>query len=213
MVNILLADDHAIIRAGLKIFISDHIAHAVIDEAADGDTAFKMFKEKDYQLIILDVNMPNTDSFGLVNNIIAYKEDAKVLMFSMNAEEIYAKKYLQLGAHGYLSKTAPEAEIKNALDAVMKGKRYISPALSQSITEDALGRKSANPFDNLSPREFEIVLHLIKGESLAEICQALALQPSTVGTHKARIFEKLKCNNIIDINTLAKVFNVIPANT
>lgn len=211
MVHVLLADDHAIIRAGLKIFIANHIAHAVIDEAGDGDSAFKKIKEKDYQLIILDVNMPNTDSFGLVSNIRAFKENANILMFSMNAEEIYAKKYLQLGAKGYLSKTSSEEEIRNALDAVLKGKRYISPSLSHSLTEDALGKKSANPFDNLSPREFEIVLHLIKGESLAEICNALTLQTSTVGTHKARIFEKLHCNNIIDINALAKVYNIIPS--
>lgn len=211
MINILLADDHAIIRTGLKIFIENFVPHSLIDEAWDGDTAFKKIKEKDYQLIILDVNMPGTDSFGLVSNILAYKADANILMFSMNAEEIYAKKYLQLGVKGYLSKAAPEAEMKAAIDNVLNSKRYISPSLSHSLTEEALGNKSGNPFDNLSPREFEIVMHLIRGESLAEICQALNLQTSTVGTYKARIFEKLKCSNIIDINTLAKVYNIIPS--
>jgi two-component system invasion response regulator UvrY len=202
MINILLADDHAIIRAGLKIFIEGYISQSVIDEAGDGDAAFKLIKEKDYQLIILDVNMPNTDSFGLVSNIIALKPDANILMFSMNSEEIYAKKYLQLGAKGYLSKASSQNEIKMALD--------ISPKLSLSFTEDALGNKPKNPFDTLSPREFEIVLHLVRGESLAEICNALSLQTSTVGTFKARIFEKLNCNNIIDMNALAKVYNIIP---
>lgn len=84
---------------------------------------------------------------------------------------------------------------------------------SQAFTEDALGKKSNNPFEDLSPREFEIVLHLIRGESLAAICQALNLQTSTVGTHKARIFEKLHCSNIIDIHTLAKVYNIISASS
>jgi two-component system invasion response regulator UvrY len=209
MINI-LADDHAIIRAGLKIFIEGYISQSVIDEAGDGDAAFKLIKEKDYQLIILDVNMPNTDSFGLVSNIIALKPDANILMFSMNSEEIYAKKYLQLGAKGYLSKASSQNEIKMALDNVINSKRYISPKLSLSFTEDALGNKPKNPFDTLSPREFEIVLHLVRGESLAEICNALSLQTSTVGTFKARIFEKLNCNNIIDMNALAKVYNIIP---
>lgn len=210
MINILLTDDHPIIRAGLKRFISDYLAQSVIDEAYDGDSAFKKIKEKDYHLIILDANMPNTDSFGLVTNIIALKPGANILIYSMNAEEIYAKKYLQLGAKGYLSKTSSEDEIKKALDNVISGKKYISSRLSESLTEAALGKKTANPFDILSPREFEIMLHLIKGEPLSEICRILSLQPSTAGTYKARIFMKLKCDNIIDVHELAKVYDIIP---
>jgi len=211
MVNILLADDHVIIRAGLKLFIANYISHSIVDEACDGNSAFEKIKSKDYSLIILDVNMPATDSFGLVSNIISLRPDANILMFSMNSEEVYAKKYLQLGVKGYLSKTAPETEIKIALDNVIQGKRYISTALNQALAEQSLGKKSENPFENLSPREFEIVLHLIRGESLADICHTLTLQSSTVGTHKARIFEKLHCSNIIDINALAKVYNIIPS--
>ena len=209
MINILLADDHAIIRAGLKIFIERTIAHSVIDEADDGDSAFEKIKHHDYNMIILDVNMPGTDSFGLVSNILALKQNSKILMFSMNAEEVYAKKYLQLGAKGYLSKASSEDEITKALNTVLDDKRYISASLSQSLTEDALGKKPENPFDSLSPREFEIVQHLVRGESLSEICEKLNLHASTVGTHKARIFEKLSCSNIIDISQLAKVHKII----
>ncbi len=211
MINILLADDHAIIRTGLKLLITNYIANSVIDEAWDGDSAFKKIKEKDYHLIILDVNMPGTDSFGLVSNIISYKAEANILMFSMNAEEIYAKKYLQLGAKGYINKISSEEEIKRAIDNVREGKRYISPTLSAALADEALGKRTNNPFDKLSPREFEIVMYLIKGKSSADICNALNLQTSTVGTHKARIFEKLNCRNIVDINTLAKVYNIIPS--
>jgi len=212
MINILLADDHAIIRAGLKIFIGNYIAHSVIYEAWDGDSAFEKVKERDYALIVLDINMPNTDSLGLVANIVAYKPGARILMFSMNAEQVYAKKFLQIGASGYVSKASAEAEIKMALDTVLKGKRYISPALSRALTDSALGDEPNNPFDGLSSREFEIASHLARGKSLSEICTTLSLQPSTVGTHKARIFEKLKCNNIIDIHELAKLYEVLPAN-
>ncbi|MDB5199313.1 MAG: DNA-binding response regulator [Chitinophagaceae bacterium] len=209
MANILLADDHEIIRSGLKIFIEHHMPHAVIDEAWDGNSAFEKIKEKDYQLIILDVNMPHTDSFGLVSNIIALRPEANILMFSMNAEDIYAKKYLQLGVKGYLSKASSEAEIRNAIDNVINAKKYISPELMQMLTEEALGKRSNNPFDDLSPREFEIVMHLIRGESISEICQALTLHSSTVGTFKARIFQKLHCTNIIDLLAMAKAYNII----
>ncbi len=209
MKNILLVDDHAIIRTGLKIYIETIIPFSTIDEASDGDTAFEKIKKTNYDLLIMDVNMPGTDSFGLVSNTIAIKPNSKILMISMNAEEIYAKKYLKLGAMGYISKDAPESEIKTAIDTVLNDKRYISSSLSQALTEEALGNKSSNPFDNLSPQEFKIIQFIIRGESVGEISQKLNLHTSTIGTHKARIFKKLNCKNIIDIRELARVYQVI----
>ncbi|MEO6220493.1 MAG: response regulator transcription factor [Ginsengibacter sp.] len=209
MKNILLIDDHAIIRSGLKIYIETIIPFAIIDEASNGDMAFEKIKKIDHDLVIMDVNMPGTDSFGLVSNIIALKSDAKILMISMNAEEIYAKKYLKLGAKGYISKVASEEEIKVAIETVLQNKRYISSSLSQSLTEDALGNKPINPFDRLSPQEFKIIQYIIRGESVGEISNKLNLHTSTIGTHKARIFKKLNCNNIVDINTLAKVHHLV----
>lgn len=211
MVNILLADDHVILRAGLKIFIRNLIPHSNIEEACDGNTAFEKIKEKDYDLIIIDINMPATDSFGLVSNIIAKKPGSKILMFSMNSEEIYAKKYLNLGALGYISKDASADDITQAIQNVMSNKRYISPSLTQSLTDIALGKKANNqsPFDSLSLRELEIARHLVKGESVSQIAASLNLHTSTVGTHKARIFAKLKCKNIVGINEIARAHNLI----
>ena len=210
MANLLLVDDHAIIRTGLKMIIETFLEDTNIDEAEDGDSAFEKIKNKDYDLLILDVNMPNTDSFGLISNILSYKSDAKILMFSMNSEEIYAKRYLKMGAMGYVRKDAPEAEIRKAITTVLDNKRYLSAEMSEKLLND-LGADTVNqnPFEKLSPREFEIVQHLVRGESLAEICQKLTLHSSTVGTHKARIFEKLNCNNIIDLSAMAKAHNVI----
>lgn len=210
MKNILLVDDHVIIRAGLKMFIEGLIPLSVIEEAENGDTAFEKIKQKDYDLLILDVNMPGTDSFGLVSNIMAVKPESKILMLSMNAEEIYAKKYLMLGAQGYVGKDAPESEIKKAIETILNDKRYLSNSLSRSLTEEALGKKSFNPFDRLSPQEFKIIQYLIKGESVSEISEKLNLHTSTIGTHKARIFKKLNCKNIVDISSLAKIHNIIP---
>lgn len=210
MNNILLVDDHAIIRAGLKIYIENIIPFSIIDEASTGDIAFEKIKKKDYDLLIMDVNMPGTDSFGLVSNVMAIKPSSKILMISMNAEEIYAKKYLKLGAKGYISKDAPETEIKAAIDTVLNNKRYISSSLSQVLTEEALGNKSPNPFDSLSTQEFKILQFIIRGESVGDISQKLNLHTSTIGTHKAIIFKKLNCKNIVDIHALAKVYKIIP---
>jgi two-component system, NarL family, invasion response regulator UvrY len=211
MTEILLADNHTIIREGLKTYIQKIIPHSKIDEAHDGDSTFKKIKHNDYALIILDISMPATDSFGLVSNILAAKPKSKILIFSIHPEEIFAKKYLHLGVLGYLSKRASTDEIKQAINDVINNKRYLSPLLTEMLTEISLGREpnNQNPFDLLSPREFEIVRHLMKGESVSQIAVCLNLHTSTVGTHKARIFEKLNCKNVIELNQLAIIHNLI----
>ncbi len=210
MPNLLLVDDHYIIRIGIKQVIESFLFKSTIDEAHDGDSALAKIKKREYDLIMLDVNMPNTDSFGLLSNILALKPGAKVLMFSMNDEGVYAKRYLSIGAKGYIKKDAPQEEIQRAITTVLNNKRFISAELSEKLLSDLHnGGGPQNPFDKLSPREFEIVQHLTLGESVAEISQSLNLHTSTVGTHKARIFEKLNCHNVIDLNALAKAHNVI----
>jgi two-component system, NarL family, invasion response regulator UvrY len=210
MPDLLIVDDHAIVRTGLKMVVQDFLAHCNIDEAEDGDSAFAKVRSQDYDLIMLDVNMPNTDSFGLVTSILTLKPGAKIIMFSMNAEEIYAKRYLKMGAMGYLRKDAPGDEIQKAIQTVLNDKKYISEELSQKLLNEMnVKGEDENPFDKLSPREFEIVQHLANGESVAEISKKLSLHTSTIGTHKARIFDKLQCHNIIEINKLAKAHHII----
>jgi two-component system invasion response regulator UvrY len=210
MPDILLVDDHSIVRTGLKLLIQDFLAHSNIDEAYDGDSALNKIKQKDYDLVVMDVNMPNTDSFGTLQTILTLNPSIRIIMFSMNAEEVFAKRYLKMGVMGYLRKDAPNDEIEKALTTVLNNKTYVSPELTQKLLS-ALNPKHEpeNPFDKLSPREFEIVQHLAQGDSVAEISKKLNLHTSTVGTHKARIFEKLHCHNIIDLTNLAKVYNVI----
>ena len=211
MTKILLADDHPVIRAGLKIFIEKVISPALIDEVWDTDMAYEKIKQNEYALVILDAAIAGIDSFTLVHDTLALKPNVKILMFSVNNQDIYAKKYLQLGAKGYISKDASEAEIENAIHNVLNNKRYISASLMETIANSALGHNTDNPFDKLSPREFEIARHLIRGEALSEISNKLNLHSSTVSTYKNRVYEKLNCRNIIDINSLAKLYKVIPA--
>jgi two-component system invasion response regulator UvrY len=210
MPDILLVDDHSIVRTGLKLLIHDFLPHADIEEADNGGSAVRKIKEKNYDLVVMDVNMPETDSFGTIENILALKPGTKIIMFSMNAEEVYAKRYLKLGAMGYLRKDAPNNEIEKAINTVLNNKTYVSPELTQKLLLDMKSKnETENPFDKLSAREFEIVQHLAQGDSVAEISKKLNVHTSTVGTHKARIFEKLQCHNIIDLTNLAKAHNVI----
>ena len=210
MPDILLVDDHSIVRTGLKLLIHDFLPHSSIDEADSGASAMAKIKEKNYDLVVMDVNMPETDSFGTVENILAVKSGTKIIMFSMNAEEVYARRYLKIGAMGYLRKDAPNDEIEKAITTVLNNKTYVSPELTQKLLSEMKTKtESENPFDKLSAREFEIVQHLAQGHSVAEISKKLNVHTSTVGTHKARIFEKLHCHNIIDLTNLAKAHNVV----
>jgi two-component system, NarL family, invasion response regulator UvrY len=211
MTKILVADDHEIVRTGLTSFIRSLLPHSDIEEACDGDSAFEKIRRYNYTLIVLDVTMPRTDSFGLVSNILAVKPDSRILIFSMNSEDVFAKRYLGMGALGYLNKDASADEIKHAIHSVMNNKRYISPTLTQKLTDTALGKKANdhNPFDLLSPREFEIATHLMQGETVSEIGELLSLSSSTIGMHKARIFEKLHCKNVIALNELARLHSFI----
>ncbi len=210
MNNILLVDDHYIVRTGLKLLIHDFLPHAKVDEAHNGDSALEKIKQKDYDLTVMDVNMPQTDSFGIVQTILSLKPSTKIIMFSMNSEEVYAKRYLKMGAMGYLRKDASNKEIEKAITSVLNNKTYVSPELTQKLLFELQSKQEPdNPFDKLSSREFEIVQHLAQGDSVAEISKKLNVHTSTVGTHKARIFEKLHCHNIIDLTNLAKAHNVI----
>ena len=210
MPNILLVDDHLVIISGLKIVIQNFLANCKIDVANDGDSAFDKIKRNEYDLIIMDISLPNTDSYNLVHNIIAVKPDAKILMFSMNPEELFAKRYIKMGAIGYLNKDASLDEIRNAVESGLQGKRYISPGLKEKLAMDVLDNNNKeNQFDKLSPREFEIVQHLVHGDSVSQISKILNLHTSTIGTHKARIFEKLHCHNIVELTMMAKAHNII----
>jgi len=211
MIRILLADDHEVIRSGLKYFISSIVAHPVIHEAWDGNSTLEKVKENEYHLIIMDLNMPQTNCFELLSSIIDLRPGSKILIFSINPEDVHAKRYLQMGAKGYVNKNASASELAKAINTILEDKQYISTALSEALAENMTSKKTDNPFDNLSAREFEIVQQLIQGRSLTDIRYALHLKSSTVSTYKGRIFEKLNCKNIIEVVQLAKLYHILPA--
>jgi two-component system, NarL family, invasion response regulator UvrY len=207
MRKFLIVDDHDIVRQGLKLLIKEFYPAAEIDEARDGDTAEVCLKNESYSLVILDIQMPNTNSFELLDYIINLHPQTKVLVFSMSPEAIYGKRVIKAGAHGYLSKESSMEEVKKALQTIMDGRRYISNKLLETLVDDGTNGKVVNPFSRLSSREFEITTFLLAGQSVSEIAQTVHLQPSTVGTYKSRIFEKLNVSNLIELKELATIYN------
>ncbi|HMU72538.1 MAG TPA: response regulator transcription factor, partial [Ferruginibacter sp.] len=129
MKKFLLVDDHVVVRSGIKTLLSEMYNPAEVHEAMDGDTAMVKMKENSYDLVILDIQMPKTDTLGLMEYIHIKYPAAKVLMFSMSAENIYAKRFMKAGAYGFISKEAPLEEITRAINMILNGKKYISDTL------------------------------------------------------------------------------------
>jgi two-component system, NarL family, invasion response regulator UvrY len=207
--RILLADDHTIVRTGLSVLIKTEYLNAQIDECSDGNCAWEKIQSTQYDLFVMDINMPATDSVNLLKNIFSVQPQLKVLILSMSSEEIYAKKYLQLGALGFINKESDAIEIRRAITTVMSNRKYISPKLQEIITHQAIeGSPAKGVFENLSTRELEVMSHLVEGRNVSEIAEILSVHISTVSTHKASILQKLKVKNLIELTTLVKRFDI-----
>jgi len=208
MKKFLLVDDHIVVRSGIKTLLTDIYQPAEVHEAFDGDSTIAKLKENRYDLVMLDIQMPNTDSLALMKYIHENYPETKVLIFSMSAENIYAKRFMKDGAFGFISKEAPLDEITRAINIILNNRKYISETLIDKLAEDSLSGNPVNPFDRLSPKEFKIASLLLSGKTLSDISHSLNIHTSTAGTHKARLFEKLEVNNILELSELAKAYNV-----
>src|SRR5215216_902958 len=136
MKKFLLIDDHAIVRSGIKFWLSAEYNPSEIDEAENGKEASKKIEENDYDLLLLDIHMPETNSFDLLKYILSTKPEAKVLIFSMNSESMYAKRYLKAGAVGFVSKDAPIEELKKAVDLTLHNRKYFSDRFIDTILNE-----------------------------------------------------------------------------
>jgi len=208
MKRFLLVDDHVVVRSGIKVLLSEIYKPAEIHEAFDGESTLEKLKENQFDLIMLDIQMPNTDTLGLMKTIHQTYPSQRVLIFSMSAENIYAKRFMKAGAYGFISKESPLEEITKAINLILNDRKYISESLIDKLAEDSLSGSPGNPFDKLSPKEFEIVSLLLAGKTLTDISHTLNIHTSTAGTHKARLFEKLGVTNILELNELAKLYGV-----
>lgn len=204
MKTFLIIDDHSIVRTGLTVLLKGFYSDCRVYEAGDGATAIEQLKQHAFNLIIMDIQIPETNSFDLLEYINVKYPLANVLVFSMSAEAIYGARFIKAGAKGYLSKHASIEEVKEAIETVSQGKKYLSASLLDSL----LTSKTQNPFDSLSSREFEIANLLLSGATVSEISNLLSVQPTTVATHKARIFEKLKISSLLQLKEMAEIYNV-----
>jgi len=206
MKKILIADDHNIVRTGLIFLIKGEYLQVEIDECKDGNCVWEKIQISEYDLLILDISMPGTDTFTLLKKIFILRPSQKILILTMSSEEVYAKKYLQLGVKGFINKEAPPSEIRHAIVSILNNKRYISSKMKDTLTREVLEGGSKSLFDTLSPRELEIMNHLLDGKNVSEIADMLSVHISTISTHKANIMHKLGVTNIIELSKMVQMF-------
>ncbi|MCC9019695.1 MULTISPECIES: response regulator transcription factor [Flavobacterium] len=203
--SFLVADDHSVVRQGVSLMIKELFSNALIHKAGNFKDTLTILKEQSIDLLILDVNFPDGNSISIITEIKSIQPEVKILIFSAYDENIYAMRYLNAGASGYLNKETSEEEMKNAISSMILSGKYITQNLKDRILDSYISKKPTNPLDVLSNREIEVAQLLIKGYGNLEIIEHLNIKKTTVSTYKNRIFEKLEIDNLAD---LIKVFHL-----
>lgn len=188
--KLLIADDHAVLREGIRKLVNG-LNISDIDEAKDGHEALKKIKTNDYDLLLLDISMPGVNGLEILQHMQNHQLKTKVLVLSFHPQEQYAFRAIQLGASGYITKSAPLAEMGEAIKKVMRGEKYIASQLAEKMVFDQAGKTNKMPHETLSQREFQVMLLLAKGQSLKDISEQLFLSPKTVSTYRSRIMKKI----------------------
>jgi len=191
MVNILVVDDHAVVRSGVKQFLASTDDLRIVAEAATGEHALAQLRAQSCDLVLLDLRLPDLGGMEVLRRIKAGHPALPVLVFSMFSEDEFALPVLQAGASGYLCKDSAPEQILLALRTVATGGRYISPALAEKLLDGTACPGRREPHEALSAREMEVLLDLSRGMSLTRIGDQLHLSVKTVSTYRARILEKL----------------------
>jgi|SRR5690606_9949480 len=199
--RILIVDDHAIVRTGIEFLLRKVIPSVEVFHSRTFDEVLLALRKEDFDLIILDIDIPGGNSVGMIETIRFKRNGIPILVFTGYNERVYGIPYLQAGASGFLSKDAAEEELSNAISCIEKGKRYVSPDLQQLMVEAVVNNEGAvsGTIGRLSQREVEVANLLTKGYSTAEISQMLHLQISTVSTFKSRIFTKMGVKNLVEL--------------
>lgn len=206
--NILIIDDHKLVRMGLTILVKDEIPAAEIQEAGTAAEVYKVMKDTKFEMILMDLRIPGADNLSLLQQMLLLQPDAKILVVSLNHERIYALRCLQLGARGYIEKSEAEPILRKAIRKVLEGKKYMSEAIVEQMAEYLQSGKLDNPFEVLSQRELEVATHLVNGLTSREISNTLNLQASTVSTFKSRILEKLNLKSVHDLVEMARQYDI-----
>ena len=203
MIRILIADDHAIVRAGLKQFIAEEQDMTVAGEATTGAEAVAFVRASDCDVVLLDIAMPDTNGVDTLRQLKQIKPALPVLILSGYPEKQYALNLLRTGASGYINKETASEQVVAAIRAVTQGRKYVSPAVAEVLVDDLGGDPNQPPHASLSEREFQIFCKLAAGKPVSKIADELFLSVKTVSTYRARILQKMDMKTNADLTYYA----------
>ncbi len=203
MIKVLIADDHTILRQGLKQILAETSDIVVADEASSGQEVLDKVWENDYDVVLLDISMPGRSGLDILKQLKSERPDLHVLILSMHPEERYAVRALKMGASGYLTKASAPDELITAIRKVSLGGKYVNSSLAEALAFYLEIDTEKPPHETLSNREYQVMCMIASGETVTEIAEELLLSVKTISTYRARILEKMNMKNNAELTHYA----------
>jgi len=209
MIKVMVVDDHELVRTGITRILNDAPGISVVAEAASGEEALSVVRKTKPHVLLMDVSMPGIGGLEATRKLASSSDNLKIIVLSVHSEEPFPSRMMEAGADGYLSKGCAVEEILTAIKTVHSGERYIGADVAQKLVLSMVPGRKALPFENLSPREMQVMLMLTKGQRPADISDSLCLSPKTISTYRHRLYEKLGVSNDADLARMAINYGII----
>jgi len=209
IVSIVIADDHAFLREGIKKTIQDEIDMKIVGEASNANEAMAIIKDLDPDVVIMDISMPGKSGLEVLKDLKAMKKKYRILILSMHPEDRFAIRALKAGAAGYLTKESAPDELVKAIRTVLTGRKYVSKALAEKLADILSDDMDKQPHELLSDREYEVFIKIASGKKAVDIASEISISVHTVNTYRARILEKLNMNSNVELTQYAMHNNLI----
>lgn len=207
-IRIFLVDDHALVRAGMRMILSSQVDMEVVGEAESGEEALPKIRALAPDVVLCDLHLPGISGLEVTERIVRGGYGARVIMVSVLEDGPIPKRVIEAGASGYVGKGGDSEELLNAVRQVARGRRFLAAAIAQNLALLAIDGRGT-PFDALSPREMEVVMLLLQGLRQEEIAKRLSLSAKTVNTHKSRLFGKLEIDDAMSLARLAQQYGLV----
>ena len=210
MINVLLVDDHAIVRDGLKRIIDGSFGMKVLDEAGDGIEALEKLNNNRFDLVLLDISLPGRNGLEILKEIKSFYPKLPVLILTMYSEEQYATRLLKAGASGFLTKESASDQLINAIEIISKGRKFITHKVAELLADEFNTDPNKEPHQLLSDREYQVLCMISSGLTVKEIAHELILSDKTISTYRSRILHKMKLKNNSEITHYSISNGLIP---
>jgi two-component system invasion response regulator UvrY len=213
VINVLIVDDHDLVRLGIKKLLANVTDIHIIGEAATGELAIKMARDLKPHVVLMDLKMPGIGGLEATHKLLRVNPNIKVIAVTACDEQPFPLRFVRAGAAGYITKTASLDELVAAIHKVAAGQHYITPEIAQQLALQQVSDAAKSPFAELSERELQVMWMITRGHKATEIATRLCLSPKTINTYRYRLFEKLKVKNDVELTHLAMRYGMLEADT